>query len=98
VPREKYKTFLLEEGWRAVSSEQVYEFSDYQTPRTVLDRAQRRVWSRTWRLTDEEWARCFDAMRTAAAIHFDDLDQPVLVKSHFRAQAFLPPAGGETCR
>jgi ubiquinone/menaquinone biosynthesis C-methylase UbiE len=91
LPREKIRTFPLEEGWRAAGSEQVYEFSDYQTPRTLMDWAQRRVWSRTWKLTDEEWARCLDAMRTAAAIHFSNLDQAVLVKGHFWAQAFLPP-------
>ncbi len=91
LTREQIKTFPLEEGWRAVGSEQTYEFADYQTPRTLLDWAQRRVWSRTWNLTDEELARCLEAMRAAAEMHFGDLDQAVPVKGRFWAQAFLPP-------
>ncbi len=91
VPREKIKDFPLEEGWRQAGDERVYEYSFYQTPRTFLEQAQARVWSRTWILSDEEIARGINALRAAIKTHFADPDKPVLVTSSFRARAYLPP-------
>jgi SAM-dependent methyltransferase len=91
VPRERIKDFPLEQGWRSAGEERVYEYNFYQTPRTFLERAQRRVWSRAWLLEDEELARCVKALRSAIDTHFGDMDTPVLINSSFRARAFLPP-------
>jgi SAM-dependent methyltransferase len=92
VPRDKIRDFPLEHGWRQAGDERLYEYTFYQTPRTFLERAQGRVWSRAWRLDDEELARCVRALRAAIDTYFGDLDKPVLINSSFRAQAFLPPS------
>jgi SAM-dependent methyltransferase len=91
VPQEKIKDFPLEHGWRRAGDERVYEYSHYQSPHVYLEQTQRRVWSHTWRLSDEELAQCIDAMRTAIKTHFGDPGRPVLVNSRFTARAFLPP-------
>lgn len=92
VPHDKIDTFPLDLGWRAAGEERIYEYSYYLTPRTILERAERRTWSRMWRLTDEEFARCLEAMRGAFETQFSDPDQPVLVKTRFHARLFLPPS------
>jgi ubiquinone/menaquinone biosynthesis C-methylase UbiE len=98
VPREKIKEFPLDEGWRLAGAERTYEYSYDQTPQRYLDWSQRRVWSATWTLSDEELARATGAMREAIREHFGDPNKPVRVASSFRARAFLPPEAAGLAR
>ncbi len=84
--------FLLDEGWRRVNDMQFYAFSHHEAPQHLLDQLEQRMWSRTWRLTDDELARALSAARTAMNEHFGDPHREIEVKTGFRATAYLPPA------
>jgi ubiquinone/menaquinone biosynthesis C-methylase UbiE len=92
VPRDQYATFLESEGWRPVGEHQVHLYEAVETPRTFLDRVERRVWSSMWRLPDEDHAKLVAAIRETIAQHYSDPDQPITRQLNFAVRAFLPPA------
>jgi len=83
--------FLIDQGWRPVGERQVYEFSRYEAPQRILDQLEQRMWSRTWRLTDEEHARALNAVRAAIHDQFGDPRNEIEAKTSFHAAAYLPP-------
>ncbi len=84
------ETFLAEQGWR-VSGEHSLPYTYLQAPQTFLERIEGRVWSRTWRLSDEEIAKGAAAVRAALRAHFPDPQRPLPVTAQFRVQALVPP-------
>jgi SAM-dependent methyltransferase len=91
VPRERYRTFLDEEGWQPTGDPLVHRYVTIQTPRGFIDQAERRVWSSLWRLSDADLARGVAAVRAALRDQDIDLDQPLKHVSRFTVQAYLPP-------
>lgn len=91
VPRERYRTFLEDEGWRPVGDMLAHQYVTTQTPQAFLDQAERRVWSSFWRLSDAELARGLAAVRAAIRDRNMDPRQPLEHVSRFHVQAFLPP-------
>jgi ubiquinone/menaquinone biosynthesis C-methylase UbiE len=83
-------TYLEDLGWQA-GVEEVCSFTRQQRPVDVLDQMRRRVWSRTWRLTDDELAERLKVLQEALEEQFSDIHAPVEVESTFHAKVYAPP-------
>lgn len=84
--------YLEHEGWRQQGETQVCEYTVSFVPQQHIDRLRRRVWSRLWRLTDEELNAGVAAVEAAALAQFGDLATEIQADSSFHVQAYLPPA------
>ncbi len=82
---------LISEGWTQVGEMQRHEYSFYERPQGYLEKLQKRTWSRTWRLTDEQLATCVDAVQKTMAEHFADPNEPIEIKSSFEVRAYRAP-------
>ena len=91
VPRERYRTFLEDEGWQPVGEALIHRYTTIHTPQDFIDQIERRVWSSFWRLSDEDLARGLAAVRAAMAGLNMDPRQPLEHVSRFNVQAYLPP-------
>jgi SAM-dependent methyltransferase len=87
-------TFLSDEGWHAVQDEEMLVARGTHTPAMLIERLQSRMWSSTWRLTDEQLERGLTAMRAAMQAHYPDPDAPVETTTEFYVTAYLPPQHG----
>lgn len=85
------KTFLLDMGWTAAGSEAI-TYAYRQSPAGFLDQLQRRLWSTTWSVSDEDMARAVAAVRAAIEADGEPLDAEVPVEVRFHAEAYAPPA------
>jgi SAM-dependent methyltransferase len=85
-------TFLEPLGWRPLGDTASHVFNYHKTPREFLDQLRNRVWSSTWRLTDEQLAAGVAAMQAQMLRDHADLDTPTEHSTGFYARAFLPPA------
>ena len=83
-------TFFEEAGWTKVGTE-MHTFTRQQKPIEVVDQMQRRVWSRTWRMSDEQLATSVAALRAAIEQMYPDIYAPVEVQSVFHADVYTSP-------
>ncbi len=89
--RETLDAFLAAEGWQPMGQERFYEYNYEQAPQVFLDQLQNRVWSSTWRWTDEQLTTCLEFMRAGIQERFGDPRQPTRLQGQFSIRAFLPP-------
>ncbi|MCB9456624.1 MAG: class I SAM-dependent methyltransferase [Anaerolineaceae bacterium] len=90
---ETQPDFLEDEGWQPLSAAEKYPFTYQKTPQEHVDQLAGRVWSRTWRLSDETLQAGIAAVQAALQAHYGDPTIPVTVETDFTAQAFQPPLG-----
>ncbi len=83
-------TFLEESGWQ-VGEEEMYTFTRQQKPIEIVDQMRRRVWSRTWRLSDAQLAENVAALQQMLEQRFSDLHTSIEVQTTFHARIYLPP-------
>ncbi|MBI5671412.1 MAG: methyltransferase domain-containing protein [Chloroflexi bacterium] len=83
-------TFLEDEGWQPVGPEQTHNFVMEQSALDVLKGARARLWSSTWRLTDDELERGVAAMQAAIEREYPQPGQPLRLTTTFVARAYLP--------
>jgi len=91
VPRERSDLFPLDEGWMQVGKPLVHSFLTTRTLRAFFDRMEKRIWSSSWRLTDDEITRGLAAVRAAAKANNLDLDAPFEHEQRFSVRAYQPP-------
>jgi hypothetical protein len=84
--------FAEGEGWVKSGDPQSYEYTSLFIPQQHIDRLRRRVWSRLWRLTDEEINAGVAAVEAAVAALFDDPAAEIPLSGEFYVQAYLPGA------
>lgn len=92
VPREQSDFFPLDEGWQQVGGPLVHRFSVARTLRGFFERMEQRIWSSSWRLTDDEITRGLTAVRASAEAHNLALDETFEHEQRFSVRAFAPPA------
>lgn len=92
ITRDQYESFPIDEGWQPVTDTQTYTFGRSTSPAEFIRLAERRSWSGTWHLTDEQIAEGVARVREVAEREYDDLDAPIEVQSSFNVRAYLPPA------
>jgi ubiquinone/menaquinone biosynthesis C-methylase UbiE len=92
IPRDRYDTFLEDEGWRPAGEAQSYPLGDEShAPASFLKHLAQRSWSSLWRVPDDALAAGIAAVRAALAAHQIDPEQTYGVPRSFVARAFLPP-------
>jgi SAM-dependent methyltransferase len=94
IPQRQLGTFLLEQGWRQIGETHTHHYTVARTPQAFLDRLEQRVWSRTWRLPDDAFARGLAAVREAMQRQGIDPQEPRTVEAAFNVQAYVPPGTG----
>ena len=92
IPQRQLGALLIEQGWRQVGKVCTHHYTITRTLQTFLDRLERRVWSRTWRLTDDEFAHGLRAVRETIQRQGIDPQERHTVEAVFHVQAFVPPA------
>jgi len=76
------QTILDDSGWTHRTT-QTLDYIRQQTPISVIEKFERRIWSSTWHLTDAEHARGLAAMRAYLAANYDDPTAPIAVENTF---------------
>ncbi len=88
---ERNSDFLTESGWTQVGEDFTYTYTYEAAPIRFLERLQNRVWSQTWRLTDEELAKGIEAVKDVLAREFPNPERPLQVTANFHVRAYTPP-------
>ncbi|MBZ0296936.1 MAG: class I SAM-dependent methyltransferase, partial [Anaerolineae bacterium] len=91
VPRDRFNTFPQDEGWQPVGDRLSVEYAETSTPAAFIARHEKRIYSGSWRLTDEQVAEGVAAMKAVAAQEFPNLEQVVNSVRSFNVQAYRPP-------
>lgn len=91
VARTEQMNFLPEAGWRRVGEKQTLAYKRTIVPRTLIERIEKRVFSATWRMTDEQIAAGAAFMKSLIQERYGNPDQSVEIELYFSAEAFLPP-------
>jgi ubiquinone/menaquinone biosynthesis C-methylase UbiE len=91
LPRRLYGTYLQDAGWREAGDILSYTYPHVRTVQQFLDRLERRVWSRTWRLSDDVFAQGFVALRAAMQQQAIDPTQTLSTEERFCVRAFMTP-------
>jgi SAM-dependent methyltransferase len=94
IPWRQLGASLIEQGWHQVGETHTHRYSVTRTLQTFLDRLERRVWSRTWRLSEDEFAHGLAAVHDAMQRHAIDAQEPHIFEATFNVQAFAPPEKG----
>ncbi len=87
-----HATFLEDEGWLPTGPALTHAFIVEKAPLTLVDDLRARLWSQTWRLTDEQIEIGATALRQAVQAEFAQPENVHQFTSHFHARAFRPPA------
>ncbi|MFN8420234.1 MAG: class I SAM-dependent methyltransferase [Anaerolineae bacterium] len=88
---EQRQTFLADEGWRLLSEDKV-DYTVHAAPIELVDEMRNRMWSRCWRLSDEQLAAMVRELEAFLKVTFADPVQIVPVASAFHVQKYAPPA------
>ena len=92
ISHAQRETFLSENGWREIGDAQTFRFTVQRSPQDFVHQMEQRVFSSTWRMSDEQIESGLAAVRAYVATHYVDPNQPEALESGFRVQAYLPPA------
>jgi ubiquinone/menaquinone biosynthesis C-methylase UbiE len=79
-------------GFRAAGEPSTLRFPVQVSLSTFLRNLEERVWSATWRLSDDDHARLCDNMRAAIMVRFGSLDTVLDLERQVSVRAFAPPA------
>jgi SAM-dependent methyltransferase len=85
------ETELIAQGWQRIGEPHTHEYAYRQAPQVFLDQLQRRVWSSTWRWSDDELADCLNLMQSQIHERFGDPQQEAQLQGSFTVRAFLSP-------
>ncbi|MCC6615416.1 MAG: methyltransferase domain-containing protein [Anaerolineae bacterium] len=83
---------MLEHGWQLLGERMEMTYSTERAPNAYLESLRGRIWSHTWRMTDEELEQGLHKLQAYIEAHFDDPSQPVPVHSTFAVQTYRAPA------
>lgn len=86
------QTFLVEQRWRPLGEQQTHVYSDTTSPQREIEKVRQRIWSGTWRLSDEQVAQSAGLLQAYADAHYADPNAPVPIQDRFHVQAYLPPS------
>lgn len=84
--------FLVHEGWQPWADEHVHSYPVTLNLTTFVDRIRRRVWSRLWKLTDDEVNAGIAAIEAAIAEEFENPAAEMAQVGQFHVQAYTAPA------
>jgi len=77
-------------GWR-VGEAQTFDYSYGRSPALFIQQLENRVWSRTWRLSDESLAAGVAAVKVVVAQEYADPEANLTIHERFFAIPYYPP-------
>jgi len=87
---DKNEPTMQAQGWR-IGTEQAFAYSYGRSPAVFIQQLENRVWSRTWRLSDESLAAGVAAVKAAVVRDYPDAEAPVTVHEQFVSKPYYPP-------
>jgi SAM-dependent methyltransferase len=90
VKWDERQTMLENNGWQPVGDTHTLPFMTQRAPSEYVDGLRRRLWSHTWRMSDDELANGIRALETYIAEHYPDPHTPQTIQSAFVARAYRP--------
>lgn len=90
LSRFKNESTMQELGWR-IGEIATFEHHYERTPAAFVQQIENRMWSRTWRLSDESWAAGLAAVKAAVARNYSDPQASITVREQYVAKPFYPP-------
>ncbi len=87
---DKNEPTMQAQGWR-IGTEQTFAYSYGRSPAVFVRQIESRVWSRTWRLSEDSLAAGVAAVKAVVARDFPDAEAPVTVHEQFVAKPYYPP-------
>lgn len=85
------RQFSQRTGWLTVGEGQNLVTHSEVTPRQFLEQIEKRIWSSTWNMSDDQLAAGAAAVRAVMDAAGQDQDTPIAHESLMAAQAFFPP-------
>jgi SAM-dependent methyltransferase len=92
VPRARLEAFPEEEGWRPLAEVRRIRFPRTIEPQQLIDRMERRYWSATWRLSEEQLALAVAKLRSELLGRYGVLDRAVEIQTGFWVRGYRKPA------
>jgi ubiquinone/menaquinone biosynthesis C-methylase UbiE len=83
--------FIQEAGWTR-SHRETYEYKYEQAPETLIEQLQNRMWSSTWRMSDEDIRQGVARLKATLEEEFEDPSQPIKVTGSFSVEVFYQPS------
>lgn len=83
--RQFYETYHWQEINRVT-----FTYHKQQSPADFIEKFRSRIWSHTWKWTDEQLERGIAAMQATIQAHYDDPNQPITEVHEFNAIAYRP--------
>lgn len=87
-----HANFLEDAGWQPDGPALTHPYAVAKAPLTLVDDLRSRLWSQTWRLTDEQIEAGAAALQRDVETEFSQPQAVHLFTSHFHARAYRPPA------
>lgn len=87
---DKNETALEALGWRGGEA-YTHEYDTGKSPANFVRQIEGRMWSRTWRLSEESLAAGLAAVKAAVASQYTQPEMPVIGQEQFVAKAYYPP-------
>jgi ubiquinone/menaquinone biosynthesis C-methylase UbiE len=88
---QELEHFLEDEGWHKIRENHL-RYHQQIVPNILVEQLEKRTWSRTWFLSDEELQQAKSRMTAILSEHFANPDQAVAIEKSFKVEIFLPPA------
>lgn len=85
------ESFLRDEGWTPNGDLQSYAFEVGSSPQSYLDSLKKRIWSRTWRMSDDELQRAYNVIQAYVDNYYPDPNAITPQEGYFHVQRYLPP-------
>jgi ubiquinone/menaquinone biosynthesis C-methylase UbiE len=82
--------FLPATGWTRTEKVK-YEYQYKQAPDSLVEQVQKRIWSSTWRMSDEDIQQAVERMNVILQEEFEDPSQPIDVTGSFNVVVFHQP-------
>ncbi len=90
IRREDSETFLENSGWRLREEKQTLAYTVSMSPALHIERIEKRIFSATWQMTDEQIAEGVEFMKKLILDTYGSFDRTVEVERYFSAAAYLP--------
>jgi ubiquinone/menaquinone biosynthesis C-methylase UbiE len=90
IRREDMETFLEQSGWRLIGEKQTLAYTVSISPASYLERLEKRIFSATWQMTDEQIAEGVALMKKLILDAYGSFEAPIVMDRHFSAVAYLP--------
>jgi SAM-dependent methyltransferase len=87
---DKNDSALQALGWR-VGEAQTFDYTYGRTPAGFARQLEKRIWSRTWRLSDASLTAGIEAVNAAVAQDYADPEASVTFHEEFIAKPYYPP-------